>query len=182
MVRRLKEGYQNEDFVAFYKGVKFYTGKLDDDFVDSLAKLMQKDSLAYDSILDYLELLDLSDPIVDEYDAASTFVGMMYDYAVDGEDYWNFDGFEIFPEYELDESARRKNTKRFKENYYADKDKYEWIDEAESWIANWIGVPTYDEVEAECYHIDGIDDPVAYAQELWSYMVPILRKKGYRVK
>ena len=182
MVRRLKEGYENEEFVAFYKGAKFYTGKLDDGFTDSLMKLMHRDSSAYDAVLLYLDKYNVGATIVDESDAAETLVQAMYYDAVSGDDYWNFYEFEIFPEYELDESIRRKTTKRFKENYYSDKDRYEWIEEAESWIDNWIGVPTYEEVEGECYHIDGVDDPIAYARELWSYMVPILREKGYNVR
>ena len=98
MVRRLKESYPNENFVAYYKGVKFYAGELDSSFTYSLEKLMQEDSLAYDAVLNFLDEFDLSDPIADELDAASTLVqALYYDYA-DGEDYWNFGGFEIFPE------------------------------------------------------------------------------------
>ena len=116
MVKRLKESYRDGTFVAFYKGKKFYTGELDSGLTDSLTRLFEEDSLAYDDALNFLDEFDFSDPITDELDAASILVqGLNYD-AMDGEDYWNFGRFEIFPESDLAESVRRrKNTKRFRD-------------------------------------------------------------------
>lgn len=63
--------------------------------------------------------------------------------------------------------------------YKTDKD---WAEEAASWIDNWDGVPTYDQIEGECYHIEGIQNPKSYAKTLWGYIVEDLRKRGYDIE
>lgn len=106
-----REGFQNEDFVAFYNGNKFYTGPLDSNFTEALEKLISLRALAFGDIVEYLERIGVNDVNIDDtFDVASTFSKALFYAAADGEDYWNFDGFEIFPEYELAESMRRKKS------------------------------------------------------------------------
>lgn len=50
MVIKLKEGYQDESFVAYYNGELFYTGQLDSNFSDTIQKLIRKDGSAYKSV------------------------------------------------------------------------------------------------------------------------------------
>lgn len=57
------------------------------------------------------------------------------------------------------------------------KTREQWIDEANSWVDNWDGIPTYEEVEGECYHIEGIENPVEYAKELWGYIEKVLSER-----
>lgn len=108
MVIKLKEGYQDESFVAYYNGELFYTGQLDSNFSDTIQKLIRKDGSAYKSVCDYLRSSGVEDfDCKDDFNISYLLSELMYYEAVDGEDYWNFDGFEIFPEYELDESIIR---------------------------------------------------------------------------
>lgn len=115
MIRLIKDSFEREDFVAFYKGNKFYTGILGDTFANSLEKILKRDSSAYIDVLKYIDHAidarvseDLS-----EFEVATMFTQILYNEACDGDDYWNFGDFEIFPEYELDESIKRnKNNKR----------------------------------------------------------------------
>ena len=60
MVRRLKEGYGSESFVAYYNGELFYTGHLDSNFSSAIQKLIRKDESAYKSVCDYLEYMGMS--------------------------------------------------------------------------------------------------------------------------
>lgn len=103
-----REGFQDEDFVAFYNGDKFYTGPLDSNFTEALERLISLRALAFGDIVEYLESIGVSDVNIDDtFDVASTFSKALFYDAADGEDYWNFYGFEIFPEYELAESFRK---------------------------------------------------------------------------
>ena len=115
MIRRINEGFQNESFVAYYNGNLFYVGALDSDFQGSVLKILRDDDRALKSASDYLDYMGIEDFNVDDPDEVAylLYKTMYYD-AVDGEDYWNFDKFEIFPEYELnnmDESVERKSNK-----------------------------------------------------------------------
>lgn len=111
MVIKLKEGYQDESFVAYYNGELFYTGQLDSNFSDAIQKLIRKDDSAYKSVCDYLKYSGVEDfDCEDDFNISYLLSKLMYYEAVDGEDYWDFDGFEIFPEYELDESIRRNRS------------------------------------------------------------------------
>lgn len=117
MVRRLKEGYQDESFVAYYNGELFYTGQLDSNFSDAVQKLIRKDADAYKSVCDYLKDGGVEDfDCEDDFNISYLLSKLMYYEAVDGEDYWNFDEFEIFPEYELDESIKRNESFRMRES------------------------------------------------------------------
>ncbi len=57
------------------------------------------------------------------------------------------------------------------------KTREQWIEEANSWVDNWNGIPTYEEVEGECYHIEGIENTVEYAKELWGYIEKVLSER-----
>lgn len=110
MVIKLKEGFQDESFVAYYNGELFYTGQLDSNFSDAIQKLISKDNNALKSVCDYLKCSGVYDfDCEDDFNISYLLSKLMYYEAVDGEDYWNFDGFEIFPEYELDESIGKSN-------------------------------------------------------------------------
>ena len=123
-----REGFQNEDFVAFYNGNKFYTGPLDSNFTEALYRLISLRALAFGDIVEYLESIGVSDVNIDDtFDVASTFSKALFYDDADGEDYWNFYGFEIFPEYELSESMRRK--KSIKE-YIDNSDTIEFLENA----------------------------------------------------
>lgn len=114
---RLIESYEHEDFVAFYKGNKFYTGSLGDNFANSLAKILKRDSSAYIDVLKYIDYAIGSrvSEELSEYEVSQMFVQILYNDACDGDDYWNFGDFEIFPEYELDESIKRNKKRSIKE-------------------------------------------------------------------
>lgn len=112
-----REGFQDENFVAFYNGNKFYTGQLDSNFTAALEKLISLRALAFGDIVEYLESIGVSDVNIDDtFDVASTFSNELFYSAADGEDYWNFDGFEIFPEYELAESFKKRKIRNYSES------------------------------------------------------------------
>lgn len=112
MVIKLKEGYQDESFVAYYNGELFYTGQLDSNFGSAIQKLIRRDESAYKSVCDYLESSGVEDfDYEDDFNISYLLSQLMYYESTDGEDYWNFDGFEIFPEYELDESIRKARSR-----------------------------------------------------------------------
>ncbi len=128
MVIKLKEGYQDESFVAYYNGELFYTGQLDSNFRSAVQKLIRKDDGAYKSACDYLEHLGIDDfDCDDDGDVSYMLTQSMYYDAMDGEDYWNFDGFEVFPEYELDESIKRN--KRSIKEYIDNSDTIELLED-----------------------------------------------------
>lgn len=109
MIRPINEGFENESFVAYYKGNLFYTGDLDDDFQQSILELIKDDKEALKSVSDYLYYVGIEDfDVNDPEEVAYLLEKDMYYDAIDGQDYWGFDDFEIFPEYELDESIRRR--------------------------------------------------------------------------
>ncbi len=117
MVIKLKEGYQDESFVAYYNGELFYTGQLDSNFRSAVQKLIRKDDSAHKTMCDYLEYMGIDDfDCEDDGDISYLIAQSMYFDAVDGQDYWNFDEFEIFPEYELDESIKRNESFRMRES------------------------------------------------------------------
>lgn len=126
MVRKLKEGYENESFVAYYNGELFYTGQLDSNFSIAIQKLIRKDESAHKSVCDYLEYMGIEDfDCEDDVNISYLLSQSMYYDAMDGEDYWNFDGFEIFPEYELDESVSMNERHEFRHNLSDDPTDYE---------------------------------------------------------
>lgn len=119
MIRRINEGFQNESFVAYYKGKLFYTGELDYDFRDAMIKLMENDYAALKSVSEYLDYAGIEDfDANDPGEVAYLLEQDMYYDAIDGQDYWNFDNFEIFPEYELGESVRKRSKKSMNEREY----------------------------------------------------------------
>lgn len=128
MIIKLKEGYQDESFVAYYNGELFYTGQLDSNFSDAIQKLISRDNSAYKSVCDYLEYSGVEDfDCEDDFNISYLLSKLMYYEAIDDEDYWNFDGFEIFPEYELDESVKRN--KRSIKEYIDNSDTIELLED-----------------------------------------------------
>lgn len=109
MVRRLKEGYQGEDFVVFLDRKKLYTGLIDSEFTRELCKLMSLRAMLFGVVVDYLEDIGVSDINYDDIpDIASMFTkSLQYDIA-DGEEWFEYGGLEIFPESDLAESINRK--------------------------------------------------------------------------
>lgn len=136
MVRKLKEGYGNESFVAYYNGELFYTGQLDFNFSIAIQKLVRKDESAHKSVCDYLEYMGIEDfDCEDDVNISYLLSQSMYYDVIDGEDYWNFDGFEIFPEYELDESASMNERHEFRHNLSDDPTDYErYVNYAETLV------------------------------------------------
>lgn len=127
MVRKLKEGYENEDFVAYYNGELFYTGQLNSNFRSAIQELIRKDESAHKTACDYLEYIGIDYfDCEDEADISYLLSQSMYYDAMDGEDYWNFDGFEIFPEYELNESIKRKRSMK---EYIDNSDTIEFLED-----------------------------------------------------
>lgn len=128
MIKLIKEGYQDESFVAYYNGELFYTGQLDSDFRSAIQNLIRKDEGAHKTICDYLESMGIEYfDCEDGGDIAYLLSESMYYDAMDGEDYWNFDGFEVFPEYELDESIKRN--KRSMKEYIDNSDTIELLED-----------------------------------------------------
>ncbi len=54
----------------------------------------------------------------------------------------------------------------------------QWYDEADSFIYNWNGIPTLDDVIEECKTIEDIENPIEYGTILYGYIEYILKRKN----
>lgn len=162
---KLIESKENDIFVGYYNGKKFFEGELDSDLTRAVDKIIKADKKAFKSVVDYCNSFgdDILTGDEDSFETAATFAEVVYADSSDGENYTQFGDFEIFSKDDsVKESKTRKSKKRIKEAKIAVNGKVSRLD------------PQFDTRKSFYDKAHTVDD-ASGAKILYSYNTPVCK-------